>query len=177
MEKMTGVRRATGREREEWFALLDKWGARGREYRDIADWLMGKHDLSRWWAQKIIVEYEQDRGVREPGVRRNGTFEVGASKTVAVPVAQAFDAFVNSRRRKRWLTDGAMSLSDSKQHRVARFEWEDGSSRVNVSFERKGPSKSTVTVSHDRITGAKTAEATKARWRERLTDLKTYLES
>src|SRR3989337_2100259 len=108
MEKVTGVRRATGRERDEWFALLDKWGARGREYREIADWLMGKHALSRWWAQKIIVEYEQDRGVRDPGVRRNGTFEVGASKTVAGPIAVLFGAFTDARKRNRWLTAGKM---------------------------------------------------------------------
>lgn len=177
MEKITGVRRATGRERDEWFALLDKWSARGREYRAIADWLTNKHGLSRWWAQKIIVEYEQDRGVRDPGVRRNGTFEVGASKTVGVPVGQAFDAFVNTRRRKRWLTDATMSLSDSKPGRSARFQWEDGSTRVNVAFERKGPSKSTVVVSHDRITGAKKAQTAKTRWRERLVELKAYLES
>src|ERR671914_460765 len=101
MEKMTGIRRATGRERDEWFALLDKSGARGREYREIADWLTDRHGLSRWWAQKLIVEYEQDRGVRQPGVRRNGTFEVTASKTVAVPCDRLFDAFVDSRRRRR----------------------------------------------------------------------------
>jgi hypothetical protein len=177
MAKVTGVRRATGRERVEWFALLDRWGAPGRPYREIADWLMGKHGLSRWWAQKLIVEYEQERGVRDPGVRRNGTFEVSASRTVNVPIEKAFDAFINTRRRKRWLADATMSLSDSKPGRSARFEWEDGSSRVRVVFERKGPSKSTVVVSHDQIIGAKQAQTAKARWREQLVDLKSYIES
>lgn len=177
MTKVTGVRRATGRERDEWFALLDKWGAPGREYREIADWLTGKHGVSRWWAQKLIVEYEQERGLRRPGARRNGTFEVSASKTVAVPVEQAFAAFVNSRQRKRWLTDATMSLSDSRAGRSARFLWEDGSTRVSVAFEDKGPSKSTVSVSHDRITGAKHAQSAKARWRERLIELRSFLES
>jgi hypothetical protein len=177
MAKVTGVRRATGRERDEWFALLDKWGARGRQYREIADWLMGKHGVSKWWAQKLIVEYEQERGVRDPGVRRNGTFEVSASRTVEAPLDKVFDAFITTRRRKRWLTDATMSLSDSKPGRSARFQWEDGSSRVTVAFERKGPSRSIVVVSHDRIIGAKQAQSTKARWRERLVDLKSYLES
>jgi hypothetical protein len=177
MAKLTGVRRATGRERDEWFALLDKWGAAGRAYREIADWLTGKHGISKWWAQKLIVEYEQERGVRPPGVRRNGTFEVSASKTVAVPIEQAFDAFINTRRRKRWLTDATMTLSDSKPGRSARFRWEDGSTRVNVAFERKGPSKSTVVVSHDQIIGAKQAQTAKARWKERLVELKSYVES
>jgi len=177
MAKVTGVRRATGRERDEWFALLDAWGAVGRPYGEISEWLMGEHGLSRWWAQKLIVEYEQERGVRAPNVRRNGTFEVSASRTVGAPVESVFDAFVNTRRRKRWLTDATMSLSDSDPGRSARFLWEDGSTRVTVAFVDKGSSKSTLTVSHDRITAAKQAQRTKARWRQRLVELKSYVES
>jgi hypothetical protein len=114
MAKKDGVRRATGRDRDEWFALLDGWGAAGRQYREISDWLMSEHDLSRWWAQKLIVEYEQARGLRPPGVRPDGTFEVSTSKTVAAPVERVFDAFVNARQRRKWLTDGRMSLRTSQ---------------------------------------------------------------
>jgi hypothetical protein len=177
MEKMDGVQRATGRGRDEWFALLDEWGAAGRDFREIADWLTGKHNLSRWWAQKLIVEYEQERGIRPPGVRPNGTFEVSASKTMAVPVKRLFDAFVNARERKRWLTDGRMSLRTSQAGRSARFDWEDGSTRVNVGFSDKGPSKSAVAVAHERLADADEAETTKAMWKERLAELKSFLES
>lgn len=41
-----GVRRGTGRDRDEWFALLDAWGAASRQYREIVAWLTGEHDLS-----------------------------------------------------------------------------------------------------------------------------------
>src|SRR4029453_16306221 len=41
-----------------WFALLDDWGAPGRSYREIADWLTAEQGVSAWWAQKVIVEYE-----------------------------------------------------------------------------------------------------------------------
>ena len=176
MAKITGVERATGRDRDEWFNELDSWGAVGRSYREIFDWLTGEHALSRWWAQKLTVEYEQERGVRLPGVRRNGTFEVSASKTVGVPVEGAFDAFVNPRKRKNWLTDATMSLSDSRPSRSAHFLW-DGATRVTVSFLDKGPSKSTIVVSHDRIVGAEQAQIAKTRWKERLVELKSYLES
>src|SRR5687768_6490562 len=88
----TGVLSGTGRERAEWFELLDRWGASGRPYAEIAGWLTGEHGLSKWWAQKLIVEYEQDRGIREPGVRRDGSFEVGASKTVEAPLEAVFAA-------------------------------------------------------------------------------------
>jgi hypothetical protein len=93
------LRRSTGRDRGEWFALLDDWGARGRPYRDIADWLTGEHGVSPWWAQKLIVEYEQARGLRDAGVRPDGTFAGGASKTIAAPVQRMFDAFVDASVR------------------------------------------------------------------------------
>lgn len=177
MPEIEAVRRATGRDREEWFTLLDAWGAPGRQYREIAAWLTGEHEVSRWWAQKLIVEYEQARGLRPPGVRPNGTFEVSASKTVAVPVERLFKAFINARERRKWLTVGKMSLRGSQPTRSARFDWEDGSTRVNVGFTDKGPSKSMVAVAHERLPDAGEAQTTKEMWKERLAELKSFLES
>jgi hypothetical protein len=177
MRQTDSVRRATGRNRDQWFALLDASGAVDREYREIADWLVGEHDISRWWAQKLIVEYQQARGLRPPGVRPDGTFEVSASKTVAVPVSRLFEAFVSARQRTKWLTDARMSLRSSQPGRSARFVWEDGPARVNVSFLEKGTSKSTVAVTVNRLTDAAEAETTKTRWRGRLAELKSFLES
>jgi hypothetical protein len=171
-----GVRRATGRDRDEWFAVLDAWGAVGRPYREIADWLMAEHKLSSWWAQKLIVEYEQSRGLRPPGVRRDGTFTVGASKTVAVPVKRLFQAFVDAKLRKRWLPGAVMRKRASEAGRTARFDWEDGPTRVNVDFIAKGKAKSQVGLTHERLPDARAAEKTKAYWRERLAALKTLLE-
>lgn len=176
MGKADGVRRATGRDREGWFALLDGWGAQGCDYREISDWLRAEHNVSRWWAQKLTVEYEQSRGLRAPGVRRDGTFEVSASKTVAVPVDFLFDAFKDSRRRKSWLTDGKMSLETSQPDRSAHFTWEDGTTRVKVGFVDKG-SKSTVAVVHDRLPDADIAATTKIMWKKRLAELESYLEA
>jgi hypothetical protein len=177
MPKAEGVQRATGRGRDEWFSMLDEWSAPGRPYREIADWLTGEHGLSKWWAQKLIVEYEEARGLRPPGVRPDGTFSVTASKTVAVQVERVYDAFVDGRRRKAWLTDGRMSLRTSRESRSARFDWEDGSSRVGVDFFDKGASKSEVAVTHEKLGDPDEAAAMKAMWRERLADLKSYLES
>jgi Domain of unknown function (DUF4287) len=177
MPKIEGVQRATGRARDEWFAVLDAWGAPGRPYREIADWLTAEHELSRWWAQKLIVEYEQERGLRPPGVRPNGTFEVSASKTVGVPVERLFDAFVDPRQRKKWLTNGRMSLRTSEPGRSASFDWDGGSTRVSADFIDKGTSKSSVAVAHARLTDAHQAQSTKAMWKERLVELKSFLES
>lgn len=176
MAKPETVKKATGRTQEEWYSLLDKWGARGRPYKELSGFLTDKHGVSRWWAQKLIVEYEQDRGIRDPGIRRDGTFEVGASKTVSVPATKLLDAFVDLRQRKRWLSGGNLELVDSNDSHSATFSWNGGSSRVTVTVTPKDRSKATVTVAHDRLTGPKQAQSMKTFWRERLSDLKTTLE-
>jgi len=172
----TGVRRATGRDRHEWFALLDTWGAAGRRFREIAEWLTGEQGLTRWWAQKLIVEYEQERGLRPAGVRHGGTFSVTASKTVEVAVESLFAAFIDPKLRRRWLSGAKMRARTSQPGRSARFDWEDGATRVNVGFVAKGKTKSQVWLEHERLQDTKAAERAKAHWRQRLAALKELLE-
>ncbi|MPZ61205.1 MAG: DUF4287 domain-containing protein [Propionibacteriales bacterium] len=172
----TGIRRATGRDYDEWFALLDRWGVPGRPYRAIADWLEGEYDLSSWWAQKLIVEYEQARGLRPPGVRPGGTFTVGTSKTVKVSVERLYDAVVDPEERERWLPGIVMRDRTSRPLRSARFDWSDDGTRVSVTFEAKGDAKSQLALEHERLPDLETAQQTKAFWRERLTALKAELE-
>lgn len=172
----SGMRQGTGRDRAEWFTLLDERGAAGRPYREIADWLTEEHGLSTWWAQKLIVEYEQARGVREAGVRPGGTFTVTASKTVAVPVERLFQAFTDAALRERWLPGAALRERTATPGRTARFDWGDGSTRVNASFAATAGGKSQVAVEHERLPDSPAAERQKAFWQERLAALKTLLE-
>jgi hypothetical protein len=171
-----GMRHGTGRDRGEWFDVLDAWGAAGREYREIADWLTSEHRISSWWAQKLIVEYEEARGLRPPGVRRDGTFEVSATKTVAAPVARLFEAFVDSRVRDRWVPGAELRPGTTHVERSVRFDWKDGTSRIVASFDATGDSKSQVAVQHQRLPDAESAQRMKVYWRERLAALKTLLE-
>lgn len=171
-----GMRRATGRDRGGWFAVLDAWGAAGRPYQEIAAWLTGEHGLSSWWAQKLIVEYEQARGLRAAGVRPDGTFTVGASKTVAVPAERLHAAFVDAEVRELWLPGALIRERTSQPGRSARFDWDDGATRVNVSVAAAGEAKSQVAVEHERLPDARAAEEAKAHWRERLDVLKAVLE-
>jgi uncharacterized protein YndB with AHSA1/START domain len=174
--KVDGVRRGTGRSRDEWNRLLDAWGAGGRPYREIAEWLKSKHKLTNWWAQKLIVEYEQSRGLREPGVRPGGTFEVGATKTVGVPVDELFAAFTDAGVRRRWLPGASLRKRGSDPGKSVRFDWDDGPSRIAATFARTGAAKSQVAVQHTQLPDLKTADAMKTFWRERLVALKALLE-
>ena len=170
------IRAATGRRWEAWFSILDRWGARERTHGQTADFLMREHDVPGWWAQTITVWYQRARGMRLKHQQAEG-FTVSASKTIAVPVDVLFGAFVDPRKRRKWLTGGRMTLRTSQPGRTARFNWGDGPTRLSVSFMDKGPAKSSVAVAHERLPDPDEAETAKLAWRERLSDLKSYLES
>ena len=171
------VRRATGRDWDEWFALLDEWGAAGHEHKAIATWLREQHRVPGWWAQNVTVEYERARGLRAPGSGRDGLFSVGASRTIAVPVERLYAAFVEPELRARWLPGDRVRERTLLPHRSARFDWEDGATRLVVGFADKGAGKAQVALSHERVPDAEVAAELKAYWRERLTALKALLES
>ena len=162
------IRERTGRGWEEWFDLLDEWGAAALSHRDIARRVAAELwiDPLAWSAQAITMSFERSRGLRAVGQRADG-FAVTAQKTVAVPVERLFDAFADDRLRERTAT----------RPRSARFDWDGGDSRVNVTFAAKSDASSLVAVEHARLADAGEAERMKAYWRERLTALKAELEA
>jgi uncharacterized protein YndB with AHSA1/START domain len=175
-QEPAAAQKATGRSNEEWFALLDDWGAAERSHAEIARWLAQNEGVSNWWAQTLTVAYEQARGRRMPHERPDG-FRITASKTIAVPVTVLFAAFIDEAGRARWLPDAPLIVRTATASRSARYDWGDGSSRVNVGFTAKSDTTSTIALSHERLPDADAAEAMKAWWRERLTELKSVLEA
>lgn len=87
---------ATGRTWAQWFELLDAAGAAEWTHPQIAAWLADAHGVPAWWCQTVTVGYEQARGMRLPGQRADGSFEVGASKTVAGEQAAVLDAVITT---------------------------------------------------------------------------------
>jgi uncharacterized protein YndB with AHSA1/START domain len=170
------VMQATGKGWEAWIGILDRWGAADRRHPEIAEYLVAQHDVPGWYAQSITNGYERVRGMRIKHQQSTG-FTIYASRTVAVPLEMLFRAFMDDATRTVWLRDGTMSLRSSQPKKVARFDWADGASRVMVTFEEKGPSRSTAYVAHERLPDASDAEAAKAAWRERLAALKAFLEA
>ena len=168
------VRERTGRTWNQWFALLDAWRAAEREHPEIAGWLIAEHGVPGWWAQGITVEYEKARGLRPQGGDRDGTLNVSASKTVAVPVERLYEAFTDF---DQWAPGAPLRERTATPGRGARYDWGDGSTRVVVGFTAKGGAKSTVAISHERLPDVATADSMRGYWRERLAVLKGRLES
>jgi hypothetical protein len=169
------IRSRTGRGWEEWFDLLDEWGAVERPHREIARWLASEHGIDGWSAQSVTVSFERARALRAVGERADG-FSVTAQKTVAVPVDRLYEAFVDESLRKRWLPDGELRERTATKPKSARFDWGDGQTRVIVGFTAKGEAKSTAALEHERLADAEEAERMKAFWRERVAALKELLE-
>jgi uncharacterized protein YndB with AHSA1/START domain len=171
------IRAKTGRVWDEWFALLDAWGAAERPHPEIARWLAGEHGVPGWWAQGVTVAYEQARGLRAPGQRRGGLFEVNASRTVAVPVERLYEAFADPALRERWLPGSVVEVRTAQAAKSIRASWDDGSTRLVIAFTDRGESKSQVALVHERVPDAGTADKLKAFWRERMAALKQLLEA
>jgi Domain of unknown function (DUF4287) len=171
------LRANTGRTWDEWFVLLDRWGAAERPHPEIARWLSEEHGVGGWWAQGVTVGYEQARGLRAPGQRRGGLFEASASKTVAVPVDRLYEAFMDHGLRERWLPGAKLEVRAAKPGKSIRANWDDGPTRLVIAFTARGDAKSQVALVHERISDAAAAEALKAYWRERVKVLKRALEA
>jgi uncharacterized protein YndB with AHSA1/START domain len=169
------IRGRTGRGWEEWFDLLDEWGAADRPHGEIARWVAEEQGADSWSAQAITVSYERARGGRAVGQRPNG-FAITATKTVAVPVERLFEAFVDESVRERWLPGGELRERTAIRPRSVRFDWGGGDTRVNVGFVAKGEAKSMAALEHERLADAEEAERMKAYWRDRIAVLKEVLE-
>jgi hypothetical protein len=169
------ISRRTGRAWEEWFDLLDDWGAVERPHAEIARWLGSEHGVDGWSAQSVTVSYERARGLRAVGQHADG-FVASASKTVAVPVDRLFDAFVDDSLRERWLPDAELHERTASRPKSARFDWGDGETRVVVDFSAKDEVKSVVSLEHRRLPDAEETARMKAFWRERVGVLKELLE-
>ena len=167
---------ATGHGWEHWFGVLDAWGGTGHTHPEIARWLSDEHGVPPWWTQSITVGYEQARGMRAPGQHVDG-WAVTATKTIAVPVERLFEAFADDDLRERWLSGADLRLRTATVPKTARYDWEDGSTRVNVGFLRVSDEKSTVAIEHARLPDADTADEMKAWWRSRVAALKPLLEN
>ena len=165
----------TGHGWDHWLGVLDEWGARGRTHAEIARFLMDDRGVAGWYAQSITVGYERARGIRVKGQNKDG-FLISVSKTVDVPREHLFAAFDDPELRERWLPGAEMRERTTTPPRLARYDWEDGSSRIVLGIDEVDAHKSRLGLNHEKLPDADTAEEMKLWWRERVSVLKALLE-
>ncbi len=98
------VRKATGKDWDEWFAVLDSEGADALPHKQIARLLNDKgYIASSWWCQTVTVAYEYARGKRVVGRTESAGFEIGVQKTLPLTPAQAWDLLTQPEGLALWL--------------------------------------------------------------------------
>ena len=158
----------------EWIAILDKAGAKSWPHAEIALWLHKKHKVPDWWCQMVTVGYEQASGRRVKNQKSDG-FEISVSKTIAAPVAVAFDAWKDAALREQWLPGVQLTVRKATPHKSIRITWSDGTN-LSVNFWPKGPLKCQVVPQHAKLADAETAEKMKTYWADQLEALRAFLE-
>jgi hypothetical protein len=166
----------TGCTWDRWVFALDHYGADRMSHREIAALVSSKYKIDGWWAQAVTVGYERIKGLRERGQRRDGTYEVGKSRTYHVPLRTLFQAWADARVRTQWLDGGVGKVRTVTPKKSMRLDGEDRSIVV-VGFTAKGREKSVVAVQHTRLRDRETANRLKQYWSERLDTLGNVLAS
>ena len=160
------MKEKTGCAWEKWVKSLDHYGAGSMSHTDIARMVHEKWKVDGWWAQCVTTGYERIKGLRAIGQRRDGSYEAGKSKTYNVPVAELFDAWRDSGKRKRWL-DADVKVRTATAPKSMRLGWSDGSI-IAVGFMAKGNDKSSVALAHTKLPDRESSDRFKKYWSERL---------
>lgn len=170
------VLKATGKNWAQWFAILDKAGARNMAHPEIARLIGSKYKCPSWWRQMVTVEYERARRMRVIHETASG-FHAGRSITLGVPLGKLFDAWQDAAARRRWLPDPDFTIRKANANKSMRITWVDGKTNVEAMFYSKGPRKSLLTVDVTRLPDAKAVATWKTYWSGALGKLKALLEA
>ncbi|QNG19169.1 hypothetical protein G4H71_19375 [Rhodococcus triatomae] len=171
------IRHQTGRGWDQWFAALDRWGARDHTHREIARWVAHQTDLDplAWGAQAVAGSYERVRGLRAPGQHAE-TFTATASRTIEAPVATLYAAVADPAQRARWMPVDELRERRAEPWKTIDFDWGDGTTRVHAVFDACGASASRVSLRHDLLADGDACEESRLFWREGLIRLRELLE-
>jgi uncharacterized protein YndB with AHSA1/START domain len=168
------VKAKTGKAWTEWFALLDKAGAKKLDHQAIVAVLHQQYGLGPWWEQMVTVSYEQARGLRKPHEKPEG-YEIAKSKTFAAPLAAVYDAWNDKEKRRLWLKDAGFEIRKATPEKSLRFTWVDDATQVVADFYSQGKSKCQVAVQHSKLPSAKAAAEMKDYWAAQLESLQVFL--
>jgi hypothetical protein len=165
------VKAKTGKDWKQWFAILDRAGAKKMSHKEIVKYLNTEYAVGPWWQQMVTVTYEQQRGLRDKHEKPEG-YEISVSRTVSAPLADLYKAFANPKHRGRWLEDNDLAVRKATTNKSMRINWKDGTTSLDILFYAKGEDKSQVVVQHNKLPNATAAAKMKTYWGKALDRLK-----
>jgi hypothetical protein len=157
----------TGRRWDDWFALLDRVGARELPHKDIATLLHEKYGVPDWWCQMVTVGFEQARGLRAVHEKTDG-FSASVSRTLPFSIDLVFEAWSNEQERDGWLGPAKMEVRRETANKSMRITWVEKNgtkTNVDVNFYPKGDSKCQVALQHEKLSGVAAVDEMKTFWK------------
>ncbi len=97
------AKKHTGRDWDQWVALLDKAGGRSMDFRKLKARLLERYNLKPYWAMLITIGYEIHIGRRILGRNSKGEFGAVASKTIPLRKPDAWAFLCSKEGMKIWL--------------------------------------------------------------------------
>lgn len=170
------VKAKTGKVWKEWFAILDRAGAKKMSHQEIARYLHTEEGIGPWWTQMVAVTYEQAKGLRKKHQKPDG-YQVSASKTINAPIEMLYESFVNVKLQKKWLDQDGLEIRTATANKSMRITWADKKTSVEVAFYPKSETKSMVTVQHSKLPTETAAAKLKAFWKNALERLQSSSET
>ncbi len=180
------VRKATGKDWDEWFALLDSEGAAALPHKQIVGLLHDKgYVASSWWRQMVTVAYEHARGKRVLGQAAETGFQIGVQKTLPLAPERTWDLIISPEGRALWLGElGEMRWEKGAAYATAagtrgeirsvapgervRLTWQpphfSGPSTLQVYLLPSG-AKTAVRFHQEKLDSAETREEMRSHWR------------
>jgi uncharacterized protein YndB with AHSA1/START domain len=169
------VQAKTGKNWKQWFAVLDKAGAKNMTHQEIAKYLSEKQIVPSWWCQMVTVNYEQQTGRRMNNERPDG-FQISVSRTVNVPLAKLYKTFATDKSRSVWLGENNIQVRKTTPNKSMRVTWSDQKTSLEINFYPKAADKSQVVVQHSKLANASAAAKMKTYWTKALDRLRESLE-
>jgi hypothetical protein len=161
------VKRATGRDWDEWCDLIDAWPGNNDGHSAIAAHIAEVYGLEGWWGQGVTVGYERITGRRVVNQMADGTFSAGKTRTVTVDVAALRASIVDDADRLELfpgLDTTLRSKPASKALRVGVAIDGEAIGSVLFSFTPKGEGRAMINVSHDGLPDGAAVERWKQYW-------------
>ncbi len=179
------VKKATGKNWEEWFKILASIKASKMPHKDIVLWIMDKGLIKSgwpagrsfnegWWAQSLVVGYEEKIGRRVWGQKTTGNYEVSIGKSLDGTPDEAFKTWENLVKNKKEFNKvkikGDFRTSITKEWRYWKVDLANGS-RVYANIGPKGDNQSSLSITLDKLKDKKAVESWRKYWKELLRKL------
>lgn len=161
---------------EQWFEILDSIGALSMDHAKIVQYLCEQYgEEHKWHFQMVTVVYEREKKNRPKYEKADGLFEISVSKTIKASIHRAYDAWNDSKIRRRWLPE-PITIKSATIDKSMRILWHADDTILVIAFYDKNSDKCQVVVQHQKLPGSEEAETMKQFWAKRLEIIKDLIE-